>query len=134
MIQANDLRVNNLLIKHGEIVKVVDIGLKHISDKNYYIRCDGDNCGYWIDQFKPIPLTEEVLLKCGFVSKSIYDDFELNGFKIQSTVRRCDTNERSSFFLNLGEESESLNNRIDYLHQLQNLYWFLCGKELNVNI
>lgn len=132
MIKSNDLRIGNNFKYEYEVITLYGIEDKSVqilkpNMNNYFHKIP-------IDWIEPIPLTEEILLKCGFVSKSIYDDLELNGFKIQSTVRRCDTNERSSFFLNLGEENESLNNRIDYLHQLQNLYWFLYGKELNVNI
>lgn len=71
------------------------------------------------DWDKPIPLTEEVLLKCGFLnfgnrwmrSELPLDIIMSNGLYMSYVV-----------------------NEIKYLHQLQNLYWCLCGKELDVNL
>ena len=81
MIKANELRVGNHLFKYGEVVKIVEIGIKHKGDTNYYLRSENDNCGYWIDQFNPIPLTEEILLKCGFKKRSDGINFSVNRIK-----------------------------------------------------
>ena len=127
MIKANELRVGNHLFKYGEVVKIVEIGIKHKGDTNYYLRSENDNCGYWIDQFNPIPLTEEILLKCCFEKRS---DGHFNMFK-HSEVDIIICNDFSSW------QCDGINfsvNRIKYIHQLQNLCWCLVGKELNVNI
>ena len=89
--------------------------------------CEVENC-------TPIPLTEEILLKCGFETESKYDDFKLNGVNIQSCSMRCKTLERFSFYLKLGDENDELNNKIDYLHELQNLYYALTKKELDIKL
>lgn len=81
-----------------------------------------------------IPITEEILLKCGFEAESKYDDLKLNGINIQSCSLICKTLERRGFFLNLGEENEKLNISIDYLHELQNLYYALTKEELDVSV
>ena len=73
--------------------------------------------------FRPIPLTEEWLLKFGFEKQHNEDDFDYwfkKGF--------CDDIfwEHSEGFchnLNYGGE-------IKYVHQLQNLYFALTGEEL----
>ena len=127
MIKANELRVGNHLFKYGEVVKIVEIGIKHKGDTNYYLRSENDNCGYWIDQFNPIPLTEEILLKCGFEKRS---DGDYNLFKY-SEVDIIICNDFSSW------QCDGINfsvNRIKYIHQLQNLYWCLVGKELNFEL
>lgn len=124
---ANELMIGNYLFKHGEVVKIVEIGIKHKGDTNYYLRSENDNCGYWIDQFKPIPLTEEILLKCGFEKR---EDGDYNLFKY-SEVDIIICNDFSSW------QCDGINfsvNCIKYLHQLQNLYWCLLEEELNVNI
>ena len=124
-MEVQELRVGNYLFKYGEVVKVVEIGIKHKGDTNYYLRSENDNCGYWIDQFNPIPLTEEILLKCGFKKRS---DGDYNLFKY-SEVDIIICNDFSSW------QCDGINfsvNRIKYLHQLQNLYWCLVGKELNI--
>ena len=124
-MEVQELRVGNYLFKYGEVVKVVEIGIKHKGDTNYYLRSENDNCGYWIDQFNPIPLTEEILLKCGFKKRS---DGHFNILK-HSEVDIIICNDFSSW------QCDGINfsvNRIKYLHQLQNLYWCLVGKELNI--
>lgn len=124
-MEVQELRVGNYLFKYGEVVKIVEIGIKHKGDTNYYLRSENDNCGYWIDQFNPIPLTEEILLKCGFKKRS---DGHFNMFK-HSEVDIIICNDFSSW------QCDGINfsvNRIKYLHQLQNLYWCLVGKELNI--
>lgn len=124
-MEVQELRVGNYLFKYGEVVKIVEIGIKHKGDTNYYLRSENDNCGYWIDQFNPIPLTEEILLKCCFEKRS---DGDYNLFKY-SEVDIIICNDFSSW------QCDGINfsvNRIKYLHQLQNLYWCLVGKELNI--
>lgn len=121
MIKANELRVGNHLFKYGEVVKIVEIGIKHKGDTNYYLRSENDNCGYWIDQFNPIPLTEEILLKCGFLKCNFTENhYDTKGMKIWkcNDMFLCDKN---------GVVIKSL-------HQLQNLYFALTNQELKIEL
>lgn len=84
---------------------------------------------------KPIPLTEEGLLKCGYI-KVGEGDFRL---RVKSVDIYGDNNE-SEFgvcFLGDGYFIVRHDNHglcyIKYLHQLQNLYFALTGKELLLN-
>lgn len=78
-----------------------------------------------------IPLTEEWLLKFGFKAESIYSNFKLEDFEISSTVRIIATNERSCFYL-AGDIPQSMIIRLEYVHQLQNLYFSITGEELKL--
>lgn len=79
--------------------------------------------------YTPIPLTEEILLKCGFgyaVSKScmrlnIKDDLYI-WFDKETNSTSIDTS-TSGIYINF-----------KYLHQLQNLFHSLTGKELEINL
>jgi hypothetical protein len=82
---------------------------------------------------KPIPLTEEWLLKFGFEYIEEVDVFTLGDFSIRSYLRInsgwsiywCDeANLKLSYILN------DLTN----LHQLQNLYFALTGEELQTTL
>lgn len=125
-MKSNELRVGNHLFKYGEVVKIVEIGIKHKGDTNYYLRSENDNCGYWIDQFNPIPLTEEILLKCCFEKT------------IVNTMIKAWLN--FSFYLTIRDDGELFyewkggNIQVKYLHQLQNLYFALTNKELEINL
>lgn len=91
-----------------------------------------------IDRIKPIPLTEEVLLKCGFSDKDYKQgyigidyksgamtfDFVLNKPGVMGNWNKCYTFSLPDYrFVN-----------IDYLHQLQNLFFDLTGEELEVKL
>jgi hypothetical protein len=93
-----------------------------------------------IDLLKPIPLTPEILEKCGFKwngdkGKVLYYFF--NGIRITmptcslSILRSCDKAGESQN----GWCGTSLGDSLDikYLHQLQNLFFALTGTELNYN-
>jgi hypothetical protein len=74
------------------------------------------------DSFMPIPLTEEWLLKFGFEWKN----FALRNGKF--TVRF-----QKYFYVYLSFEGVSpIQINLEYVHQLQNLYFALTGEELVV--
>src|SRR5690606_18587286 len=84
----------------------------------------------WIDlfQFTPIPLTEEILLKCGFEIDGNFCYIK----SFQSIYLAKPWREANHFLLKtIGGECLS---RLQHLHQLQNLYFALCGEELEVNL
>lgn len=120
MIKSTELRQGNKMIfrfKTDSIPeeKVIDITLR---DLNHIDRHP--------EFYKPIPLTEEWLVKFGF-EKSIYhcDIYELNknGFEISFDFKDRVIN---------GCYLECIELDIKYVHQLQNLYFALIGKELTI--
>ena len=74
------------------------------------------------DQLSPIPLTEEWLVKLGFVSNPYEDRYEKGDFHIH-----CD---KTKGFLDLWVTNCRLD--LQHVHQLQNLYFALTGKELTI--
>jgi len=75
-----------------------------------------------IDNLKPIPLTEELLLKCGF-EKSHVTNFTLEF-------------ENHELEININKYYSWLNNKditpILYLHSLQNIFFALTNQELKI--
>jgi len=89
--------------------------------------------GYPISYFKPIPLTEEWLLKFGFKKELLSDDssyYYSLGFNENKycdlSICSCDKNGFIEVTLFPYEDWF----RYKYLHQLQNLYFTLTGEEL----
>lgn len=108
-MKANELRIGNLVKLEGisRPIKVSIIDTTETSTNTKY---------------KPIPLTEEWLLKCGFeycdtVTPKAY---WLNGVCIEKV---------DSMFIEF-----SYGIVLKYLHQLQNLYFALTGEELNIEL
>lgn len=83
---------------------------------------------------EPIELTSDILYKCGF--KSNYaEDPQLYGNK--TTLRYC--NERFELYRNGVDYVFTFHTYrsvvlLEYLHQLQNLYFAINGKELEVKL
>lgn len=154
MIQANELRIGNLIEMDGMPLTVTSI-------TNEYV---GVNEGFLLDIFaKGIPITVEWLLKSGFGKKENDAWFRLcaeespcpisfsinitksgichicieqgnsgQGMTIKQAYEiQMDHSDMpdSAFIL---ENSIIVLNPIQYVHQLQNLYFTLTGTELNL--
>jgi len=122
MIDARELRI-------GNIVKT-DIDSYHkitIEDLQNLL----DDCQD--DFYQLIPLTEEILLKCGF--EFINTTNQYGWYKSASNRFLCWC---YSEFISLEPITiiDGFNDTLfefdcKYLHQLQNLYWCLCWEELD---
>lgn len=73
-----------------------------------------------------IPLTPEILDKCGF-EKDKDGVYNINGYAINKVMYWLDTGHLQIALA----YTPILNAPCKYLHQLQNLYFALTGKELN---
>lgn len=137
MIAANELRLGNY-IHHKElgVVKVISISSKIGDAEPVFVECLNDGLDYDFnldEDLTSITLTEEIISKCGFEKQNrdgeIYflngDCFELHQFNQYGHFSyTCGDNLKGNF----------VSTRIDSLHQLQNLYFALTGKELEVKI
>jgi hypothetical protein len=103
-MEARELRIGNLLItSSGTIVEVTESTIRGVR-LNYL-------------DIKPIPLTEEWLLKFGFEDDNAF-------FKNRITLYKQD----GIFWCDLLWDCIDVN----YVHQLQNLYYALTGEELTI--
>jgi hypothetical protein len=139
-MQINELRIGNWVRgenkykKTEEFIKVESIHYKGINvydDTEYghpVIEAD-----YSFEDLQPIPLTSELLEKCGFVlDKGVgvwFDKKENDGFRFTFTL--WDSYEGGYLFT---REMPSNHIPVFYLHQLQNLYFALTGEELNIEL
>jgi hypothetical protein len=115
----------NLEIEENEtICKVTSLDNSDLFDYQIYV--ESDEGIELFDEFEPIPLTEEWLLKFGF--KKIGVNFQLKSFCLwYSSYEKCYVWR----FMNVGEDADR-KVCLDYVHQLQNLYFSLTGEELKL--
>ena len=73
------------------------------------------------DDFEPIPLTEEWLLKFGFKKDKVDETYYKDNFEIMLP---------NFFQYKISLISDAL---VKHVHQLQNLYFALTGQELTIN-
>ena len=123
MIQANDLRIGDLVNYHDDdiVFQVTEISKLGIGVKN-------DTEETWIeyDRFSPIKLTPELLEKCGFEMDGSYQCPLWKNIKGFEFWDEYGTGAYSYRFMN------SFDVELKYLHQIQNLYFTITGSELEV--
>lgn len=127
-MEAHELRIGNYYM-FADNDGICYRAVKQIKINEFGFMSDYDGVNFGI--CKPIPLTEEWLMRFGFLAKNIHSNFILNEIEIASSVRVIATNERRSFYLD-GEIPESMKIKIETVHQLQNLYFSLTQKELTL--
>jgi len=127
MIQANELRIGNWV---KFINKVLQCGAGTIED------CQRANSVDSPFKYEPIPITPEILEKCGLLrdregwiisySFKIYDPLIIGGTgNYEQSDRKIYTILHKNSVFPTG---------FKYLHQLQNLYFALTGEELNFKL
>jgi hypothetical protein len=79
------------------------------------------------DDYRPIPLTEEILLKAGFreTIHGFTNDVLRLGYITTDDYYQCILTPQGNRWLLIP---------MQYLHQLQNLYFALTGQELNIEL
>lgn len=122
MIKNNEIRVGNWLEWNKKPFKVCAI-FRNVTENELWAK---DN-----NELYPIPLTEEILLKCGW-GKGEYDSEYIDNVSLKQEVLGYNVNNKMLYIETNADVIEI--NHIHYLHQLQNLYFALTGKELEINL
>jgi hypothetical protein len=113
-LEAKDLRIGNLVCIHSIKLQMC------IEDFNFRE-----------DFFKPIPITEEWLLKLGFKYSDYYNNYRIMAGDYHNSVQL-----RDGKWLYNGDISDASCygiREIKYVHTLQNLYHALNDEELTLN-
>lgn len=128
MIKANELRIGNWVYSKSHNWNYKVILLEYDKELNA----------------EPIPLTEEILLKCGF-EKYNHTNYE-SGYIIEHkepskcVYIRTSLKPTSSVFFAVFNRSECNKNeiqfikKIEYIHDLQNIYKLLTNEELTIQL
>lgn len=118
MLRAEEFRIGNIISLTGKPIRISFSTLEKLCfpELSKYQMYEG--------KFKPIKLTEDILLKCGFELYNSIDwirQYKLNGVYFTYVIEQ-------------NKLSIVDYKHVKYLHQLQNLYFALTGKELEVNL
>jgi len=124
MVKSSELRIGNYYNEFG-ITKIAD---PNLILKLYQIEIAGKTA---ID-VSPIPLTEKILIKCGFYTE------HCTSYSTKKPIKYI-TYHKSSFTFNPLQnnwwyEGKILRTQPKYVHQLQNLIFALTGTELEINL
>ena len=145
-MQANELRIGNYVsapLWRNEGIHIQKVYSLKTLWGEYYINHDFKETGYEFGakietEVEPIPLNEEWLLKFGFKKNIDYELINEYGKLSESNARRG-----VGLYFNDGEWFVTFRedvgcgwndlNEINYVHQLQNLYFALTGDELTIS-
>jgi hypothetical protein len=118
-METKELRIGNLISSkcHGGLITEI---FSIIDSKNVKLGAN-PMALYKKDEIEPINLTEEILINFGFNKTGI--NFELNKFELWTNI-----NDGNYYFRYVYANKPSI--LIQYVHQLQNLYFVLTNKEL----
>lgn len=124
MIQPNEIRVNNYYNRIDSI-NHSKLGFCKWDSSDWYRIGE---CIDYLENYEPIHLTEEILLKCGF--DRICNNFEYDWLLIHTHLSTGEFH----FLLNESKSGKLKVTNLKYVHQLQNLYFALTNEELTINL
>lgn len=123
-VDNKELRLGNLLIRRGIEENIYTLGTSTINGKPEH-------------EYNPIPLTTETIAKCGFPESEDGDGYVIE-WDNEVKFKGFSGKEKLFIIIN-GDGTHLANNemvimttQVDYLHQLQNLYFALTFKELEI--
>lgn len=134
---TTELRIGNWVnqpqLPHIAKITAIDYSGDDYSGDDYYCKFENIHAWCWCSHLEPIPLTEELLLKCGFEKSQIdlrcaYVPHAYVGLRFEKgDFRYYKESDKWSY------RATRIDNPI-FLHQLQNLYFALAGKELEIKL
>lgn len=125
MIPTFDLRIGNWITVSDVIYQ-----LTAVSEKKVHF--NGQKVGVMQEELQPIPLTQEILEKAGFKKREksdLFDKIPIEGFTYHLHGQKI--------MIYHGPHNTLchwLNTRIVFLHQLQNFYYCLTGREIIISL
>lgn len=122
-MKAEELRIGNFVQdKKGreiDIVRVSNVSERHLN--------------FWEESvYQPIPLNEEWLIRFQWtLHKS--DMYWMSPFSKELTITKYATTEPVFYFVHENYQVGLPDIKLEYVHQLQNLYFCLTGQELTLS-
>jgi hypothetical protein len=128
MISCFELRIGNYLL--------VDENLQQVSAINhttaFTVQVKGNSelreAENNLDNIEPVPLTDDILKKCGFVFHDYFKFWQLITTGIRSEMNISPDYEVIDFM------RKPILKQLTSLHQLQNIYFLLKGRELQFHV
>jgi hypothetical protein len=131
MIEARELRIGNFVDCERPLYDEKFITVESVSFDSINLNFRE----YELEKLQPIPLTEEWLLKFGFELET--DDGDVKYYEIQRfwyyvIFDHGDVRLDIKTGKNITHTVFYMDERFQYVHQLQNLYFALTGEELTI--
>lgn len=129
MIQAHELRIGNYILMNGQLQQVFMINQQTAQVNFSSVDSNGqatDGEGCTLANAQPVPLTEDILQQCRFVYHDYFKFWQL----ITGTGDLRSEMDIDRDFNIIDFMRRPFVKKVSSLHQLQNIYFMLLGKEL----
>jgi hypothetical protein len=122
MISCYELRIGNYVLVNGNFQQVFAINrtVAFVAEEDNEEMASEHN----LENVQPIPLTEDILRQCGFVYHDYFKFWQLITTGIRSEMNISPDYEVIDFM------RKPILKKLTSLHQLQNIYFLLKGREL----
>lgn len=134
MIEPSELQLNNLVLYEGQEVEVIGLS-------NKIIRIDSGLFAKWVyaDTLEGIPLTPELLERCGLVKKGMGYQIQIEN-RFTTHIMVCKNESKWYLYIDQKDEDDvndkadiiQLMTNLEHLHTLQNLVKILTQKQLEI--
>ena len=126
MISCYELRLGNRILVNGNIQQVSMITGKTIFTVDAEETIEQEASESSLEMVEPVPLTNELLKECGFVYHDYFKFWQLVTTGIRSEMDISPDFEVIDFM------RKPILKKLTSLHQLQNVYFMLKGRELKI--
>lgn len=128
MIQENEIMCGNYFIHNDNWSSREHKGIFQFDSQHFF---ELHECTFSLENIEPIPLTEDILIRCGFENDIAFEGMVLdceNGCSIGIS-----TSENVCYFRgNIEPFWVDIVPEIAYLHQMQNLVKLLCNQTIEL--
>lgn len=130
MIQANELRIGNIFIREIQPSRGLEYEKEFVLTEQWMGRLFGqdDDCLIALQDLSPIPLSPDWLERFGFKINNERDPESCSFDYMHIGLFYIGEFNRSGWLLNAYDSMPPM----QYIHQLQNLYFALTGNELSL--
>lgn len=137
MIDTKELRIGNIVLIRGKMESVYNVQENSV---NLSYECGDHMGGCGSDSYdeakdiEPVPITPELLIEFGFIKKPhIWRDMSVSEDNYWFGRYNIGFEEDYIFLGREQDRNAQWLANIQYAHQLQNIYFNLSGKELEIN-
>lgn len=134
MISCYELRIGNYVLAQNGLQRIAMINNKASLPGNTSIDVENNpaenHTNHTFANIRPVPLTDDVLKQCGFVYHDYFKFWQLiNGVGNNRSEMDIDRDYNVLDFMR-----KPIVKTVSSLHQLQNVYFMLKGKELDIQL
>lgn len=131
-MKQSELRIGNYVLDHNDNIIRIEKVNAQIDMSGAWPTIAFNGVYYYVSYCKPIPLTEEWLRKFGFVIEKKWESKAGSDFLQHNKEVVVSLSHHYGNHIYLNSNEHNLRYMIEYVHELQNIYYILIGEKLDI--